>query len=84
VERYDVFLTPEAEAVLPEDGPEVGLWRLRGRGAKLTEHPLKMYGIRSVGPIRLGKGMVVPERLAAYEARPLPSITCLAFAVSAS
>lgn len=84
MERYDVFLTPEAKAALPKEGPEVGLWRLRGRAAKFTEHPLKMYGIRSVGPIKLGKGLVVPERVAAYEARPLPSVSGFASAGSAS
>ena len=78
MERYDVFLTPEAEAKLPKEGLEVGLWRLRGLRATPTKHPLKMYGIRSVGPIRIGKGMVVPERLAAYEAPPLPSMSCFA------
>ena len=82
VERYNVFLTPEAVALLPKGEPEVGLWRLRGRGAKHAEHPLKLYGIRSVGPIKLGKGLVVPERIAAYEVCPMPHMSRSAFAAS--
>lgn len=68
VRRFDVFLTPEAAAALPQDLSEASLWRLHRRGAH-KEHPLLLYGIRAVSPIKNGKGMVLPERVAAYEAR---------------
>jgi hypothetical protein len=65
VERFDVFLTPEAEAALPAGAAgELALWRAGAR-----PHPLTHYGIRSVGPIKLGKGLIDPERVASYEAR---------------
>ena len=69
VERYDVFLTPEVDASLPGGAGEVSLWRT---GAPPKQHPLSLYGTRSVGAIKLGKGLVNPERIAAYEARALP------------
>lgn len=72
VERYDVFLTPEVDASLPGGAGEVSLWRTGARGAPPKQHPLSLYGTRSVGAIKLGKGLVNPERIAAYEARALP------------
>ncbi len=69
VERFDVFLTPEAEAALPAGASgELALWR-----AGAHPHPLTHYGIRSVGPIKLGKGLIDPERVASYEARAGPA-----------
>ena len=79
VSRYDVFMTPEAEAALPQATPEASLWRLRGRGSH-KEHPLLLYGIRAVSPIKDGKGMVLPEQVAAYEARASPHLLCFALA----
>jgi hypothetical protein len=65
VERYDVYLTPEAEAALPADAAgEVALWR-----AGTRPHPLMQYGVRNVAPLRLGKGLIDPDFVASYEAR---------------
>ena len=75
VSRYDVFASREAEAALPRGAAEVALWRpgalgeLKVRGASPDTHPLALYSIRSVGPIKLGKSMVDPDRTAAFEAR---------------
>jgi len=65
VERYDVYLTPEAEAALPAGAAgEVDLWR-----AGVRPHPLTQYGVRNVAPLKLGKGLIDPEFVASYEAR---------------
>ena len=74
VQRFDVFLTPSVEASLPVDAAEVTLWRPGACGgtANPKAHPLSLYSVQSVWPIRLGKSMVLPERIAAYEVRYLP------------
>lgn len=74
MQRFDVFLTPTVEAALPVDAAEVTLWRPGACGgvASPKAHPLSLYSVQSIWPIRLGKSMVLPERIAAYEARYLP------------
>ena len=74
MQRYDVFLTPTVEAALPAGASEVTLWRpgAGGAGAKPKAHPLSLYSVQSILPIRLGKGMVLPERIAAYEVQQQP------------
>ena len=74
VQRYDVFLTPAVKAGLPAGASEVTLWRVGagGGGANPKAHPLSLYSVQSIQPIRLGKGMVLPERIAAYEVRDQP------------
>ena len=75
VQRFDVFLTPEAEKAVPARAPQASLWlpgaleHIRVEGAGPAVHPLALYGIRSQGAIRQGKSLVDPERTAAYEAR---------------
>ena len=74
--RYDVYLTPEAEAAVPAGASEAHtLWRLGSlrrlsiAGTGPDTHPLALYKLRSAAPISLGKGLVDPEHTAAYEAR---------------
>ena len=80
VSRYDVFASPAAEAALPRGAAEVALWRpgalrdFRIRGVGPDAHPLALYSVRSVGPIKLGKSMVNPDRTAAFEARALDAV----------
>ena len=79
VSRYDVFASPAAEAALPRGAAEVALWRpgalggLKIRGVASGTHPLALYSVRSVGPIKLGKSMVNPDRTAAFEVRATSS-----------
>ena len=76
VQRFDVFLTPEAERLVPARAPQASLWlpgaleRINPKeGVGPGQHPLALYGIRSKGAIRQGKSLADPERTAAFEAR---------------
>ena len=75
MQRFDVFLTPQAEKAFPARAPQASLWLpgalkdMEVGGAGPVKHPLALYGVRSQGAIRQGKSLVDPERTAAYEVR---------------
>ncbi len=77
VMRYDAFSERDPavqNASLPGER-DLSLWLQRAPG---EPHPLQLYRWRSARPITLGKNMVDPERVAAYEVRIVPchSIHC--------
>ena len=68
--RFNVFLSAEAAAEKAADAAEVTLWTSGARAAGRV-HPLSMYDVRTAGSIGKGKGMVDPNDVISYEARPL-------------
>ena len=67
--RYDAFSERDPavrNASLPPGEQDLGLWLHRAPG---EPHPLELSRWRSAKPIALGKNMVDPERVAAYEVR---------------
>ena len=69
--RYDAFSERDPavqNASLPQGERDLSLWLHRAPG---EPHPLELYRWRSARPIALGKNMVDPARVAAYEVRLL-------------
>ena len=69
--RYDAFSERDPavrDASLPQGERDLSLWLHRAPG---EPHPLEHYRWRSSRPIALGKDMVDPARMAAYEVRAL-------------